>query len=63
MRFKKAHTKGKGKPKLSIRVDECMLMQLKELSNITGQSMSVVIRMLLIKSIRDITDKAGRFTV
>lgn len=49
--------------RISIRFRERTLMQLTEMSNITGVNISVIIRSLVMKGIDEITDETGNLKI
>lgn len=51
----------KNKKRISIRFDEHVVMQLSELSALTGQSISCIIRAFVSKEINSCIDKKGYF--
>lgn len=51
------------KKKRTIRFDERTWMILNEVSKITGSSLSVIIRGLVMKGIDELTDEAGNLNI
>lgn len=52
-----------GNKRRSIRFDERTWMLLTELSEKTGASISVIIRSMVIRSMREIVDKSGNLKI
>ena len=60
MKKKQVNRKGENKyPRVTIRVNQHILLRLNDLANITGQNLSVVVRMFIVKGLKEITNSEG----